>query len=157
MAKKTKAKAKAKTAKKAAPRVQATAKSGEKRSDRITVISPGLVDWIKVRGGMEIRVYATYEQAISGGVDPGLAELAFKKADCSGSCSRGDNGTPNAPPTQVWCNDINCLGTGSCQCHLIRIYKDANGKWQEDDMGPHDKNDPVKKDGTSSYTCRCTT
>jgi hypothetical protein len=142
------------------PAAKAKSKPVETWPRRISVVSSGLVDFVNVRGSLEIKVYATHAEAIAGGIEKGLADLVFKLGVCKGSCSTQDDWDPQKKKkTKVWCKDDSCTGVGNCQCHVIRFYKDSDGDWQEEDMGADhdDKDHAVPVDGTSVYRCRCQT
>lgn len=128
---------------------------GRKKSeglDIVSFLSTGASELVRVRGGYELRIYSSYDDAVLLGLDSQIARAAFaKNGDCTGSCAKQGN-----PKSGFWCTDMGCSTGSRCRCHLVGFYKDKNGDIQEEDEGEQgDKDNPFKPKGGRTYVCRC--
>lgn len=109
----------------------------------MNVFAHGISETVKVRGGYELRVYSSPDEAaVVGGMPREDAEALFRLAALApGACQARQNAQ------RIACMNINCTGN----CHVIRARKVPGGGYEEQDTG----SGSAEKEQGWFYFCRC--
>ena len=112
---------------------------------------PAVAEVVRIAGGRELRIYASYAAAVAAGMPAPAARAVFRRrGGCGGSCWT----TFSQDTEWVWCEDKDCVNE-DCACHLFETWKDDCGSHDESRGNPGEgwqyKTKPHR-----FYSCRCT-
>ncbi len=121
----------------------------------MTLVHHAVAEAVAVGRGTAIRLHASARSAIAAGLPARLARALFQGAPqqqgnnpCGGACAVASNAA------SVWCVTAGCDLT-RCECRMREMFKDANGKWQDEDRGTPDAGSPLPLKKGSFYRCIC--